>query len=157
MSDVQPRLKEKVECPCECGTFGTPKKKIARDGLRHVARCPCKRCRAPRFKQNATRRESRIAKDTGGSREPLSGALSGVDGRSGLHVWEETSARDVVRTAEKWWLSKGVQDKVARLMKQRGVARHLILSWGPRLKPQIVITPYDDWASMVKPADEDDA
>lgn len=158
MSDVLPLPgPQKGDCPCGCGLFGTVRKKKMADGLNHVARCQCKRCAGSRYGKNANRRENRIAKDTGGSREPLSGALSGIDGSSGLWVWEETSNRQIVATIERWWHSKGVRDKCARLMNRSGAARCLILSWGARLKPQLVVIPYEDWASMVRPADEQEA
>lgn len=135
----------KEDCACGCGTFGTPTKKLQRDGLHHVGRCPCARCRAPRHKKNASRRERKIARDAGGERSPLSGALNGYDGRAGLDVWEETSAEAVVRGIRKWWQSKTVTDKIERLMKLSGVNRHLILSWDG--KPRLVVTPYDDWCA----------
>jgi hypothetical protein len=128
---------------------------MQRDGLNHVNRCPCRRCSAPRHKNKASGRERKIAADTGGERSVLSGALSGYDGRAGLHIWEETSNRAVVATFEKWIESKGVTDKMARLMAQSGYMRHLIVSYGPRLKPRWVVTPYEDWASSVR--DEEDA
>lgn len=139
----------KTDCPCGCGTFGTPRRKAWADGIGpHVRGCPCRRCAGSRHRGKATRRESRIARDTGGSREPLSGALSGVDGRAGLDVWEETSNESIVRGFRRWVTSKGVTDKTARLMKVTGVRRHLILSWDGR--PRWVVTPYEDWADKVK-------
>lgn len=146
----------KTDCPCGCGTFGTARRRAWNDGLEpHVNRCPCRRCKAPRHKNNASRRENRIAKDTGGERSALSGALSGYDGRSGLHVWEETSQVAITRTFRKWVESKGVTDKLERLMNLSGYNRHFILSWDG--KPRWVCTPYEDWAAGVKAHDEPEA
>jgi hypothetical protein len=145
MTDVQPRLKpDPTVCVCGCGLVGQPKARAYRDGLGpHVRRCTCRRCSAPRHKANASRRERRIAKDTGGERSVLSGALSGYDGRAGLHVWEETSERAIVQTFQRWIMSKHVQSKLERLFNLSGYYRHFILSWGG--KPRWVLTPYEDW------------
>lgn len=89
-----------------------------------------------------------MAKDTGGAREPLSGGLSGIDGRSGLWVWEETAQVSLVRGVRRWWESKQVQAKTARLMARHGVARAFVLSWDG--KPRLVVVPYDDWAGQVR-------
>jgi hypothetical protein len=146
----------KDECACGCGTFGTVRRKTMNDGLQHVNRCPCVRCKSSRYKKNASARERRIANRVAGEREVLSGALSGVDGRAGLHVWEETSNVAITRGFESWINGKGVQSKIARLMGQRGVYRHLILSTGRgnRVKPAWVVTPYEDWAADLRPSDE---
>ncbi len=133
------------ECPCGCGTYGVVRQKVMRDGLSHVRRCPCKRCKAPRHKTNASNRERKIARQTGGERSVLSGALSGYDGRAGLHVWEETSQESIVRGFRKWIEGKGVVDKFGRLENLSGYYRHRILSWDG--KPRWVLTPYEDFAS----------
>lgn len=145
---------EKRDCPCpHCAenppaAFGTPRKKAWADGLHHVKGCACRRCVGSRQKPKARRREHKVARDTGGTREPLSGALSGVDGRAGIDVWEETSAVAITRGFRRWIESKGVQSKTLRLMARIGVRRHLILSWDG--KPRWVVTPYEDWAGGVK-------
>ena len=55
---------QKADCACGCGVFGTVRQKMQRDGLRHVSRCTCRRCAAPRHKANASRRERKIARET---------------------------------------------------------------------------------------------
>jgi hypothetical protein len=138
----------KAECPCGCGKFGAVRQKVQRDGLAHVRGCPCRRCAAPRHKNNASARERRVARDTGGERSVLSGALSGYDGRAGLHVWEETAEVAIVRGFRSWIEGKGVTGKLARLMGTSGYVRHFIVSWDG--KPRWVVTPYDDWASTIR-------
>jgi hypothetical protein len=95
-------------------------------------------------------REHRIARDAGGVREPLSGALSGLDGRSGVWVWEETAEFAVCRGVRRWWGTKTVQRKVARLYgRPGGEARALVLT---DEKPWLVVMLYEDWVSVVRDA-----
>lgn len=137
-----------ITCPCGCELVGRPRVKAWKDGLHHVRLCKCRRCVGGRQGPKARRRENKIAKATGGERSPMSGNLSGYDGRSGLWVWEETSNVTIVRGFKRWFLSKQVQAKVARLMGQRGVARAFILTWDG--KPRAVVTPFEDWAGQVE-------
>jgi hypothetical protein len=143
---------QKADCPCGCGTFGTPRRKAWRDGLgAHVRGCPCRRCAGSRNTKKAGARERRVARATGGAREPLSGALSGVDGRSGLWVWEETSNQAITRGFKFWIEGKGVQQKIARMMTKTGVRHALVLSWGEKqIRPKYVVVPYEDWCGLVK-------
>lgn len=149
----------KEDCPCGCGSFGTPKKKAWRDGLHHVRSCPCKRCVGGRQRGLERKRVNSIAKRTGGSRDPLSGQLSGADGRVGLWVYEETSNVAVCRGFRRWIESKGVESKMRRTMGLSGVNRALILSWsfGPNTgtKPRWVVMPYEDWATSVQEPDKE--
>lgn len=139
---------EKQDCGCGCGLFGTLRVKTWRNGQRCVRLCQCRRCVGGRQRPKATRRESKIAKDTGGSREPLSGALSGVDGRSALWVWEETANVSIVRGFKRWIEGKGTTTKISRMMAKTGVRRAFIVGWDG--KPQWAIVPYADWAGQVK-------
>jgi hypothetical protein len=139
-------LKPKIECPCLCGTFGMPRKRAWGDGLRHVRGCPCRRCVGSRHSGKAGKRERRIAADLGGSREPLSGGLSGADVRAHMWSFEETSNETVVRGFRRWWTSKTVRTKTARLFARHGEAHGLILSWDGR--PQVVVTPYEDFVGQ---------
>lgn len=138
---------QKVACPCGCGVFGTPRKKAWGDGLRHVRGCaPCNRCAGSRHGRNASRRERRIATDLGGAREPMSGALSGADVKAGGWSFEETTNEAVVRGFRRWWTSKTVRTKTARLLARHGEAHALILSWDGR--PQCVVVPYADFVGQ---------
>lgn len=94
-------------------------------------------------------RENKVAKATGGTREPLSGGLSGVDGRSGLWVWEETAQVSLVAGLRRWWTSKGVTSKVARMYGRQGGERHaFVASWDG--KPQVVVMTFEDWSEAVR-------
>ena len=84
--------------------------------------------------------------DLGGAREPLSGGLSGADVRAGLWSFEETSNQTVTRGFRRWWTSKTVRTKTARLFDRHGEAHGLILSWDGR--PQVVVTPYEDFVGQ---------
>jgi hypothetical protein len=139
----------KVLCPCGCGVFGTPKRKAWGDGLRHVKGCgPCRRCTGSRSKSRASRRENRVARDIGGTREPMSGALSGKDVTAGLWALEETANVALVRGIRRWWTSDQIRRKTARLMAQHGVAHGFVCSWDGR--PQIVVMPYEDWVGQLR-------
>jgi hypothetical protein len=138
----------KIACPCGCLLFGTPKKKAWGDGLHHVRACQCRRCKGGRTSSTARRRENRIARDTGGTREPMSGNLSGKDVTIGLWSIEETANEAIVRGIRRWWTSKGVRTKMARLMARHGEAHSLVCSWDGR--PQIVVTPYEDWVGQAR-------
>lgn len=141
----------KQECPCGCGTYGTPRKKQWQDGLGgHVKGCPCKRCVGGRQRGRSRVRENKVARLTGGTREPLSGALSGVDGRSGLTVWEETANVAINRGLFKWWDGKGTQEKVHRMMLLSGVRRAFIASRPATEGPSLVVMLLEDWADLVQ-------
>lgn len=146
MTEPFSNLKAKLDCPCNCGTFGMPRKRAWGDGLRHVRGCPCRRCAGSRHKGKASVRERRIAADLGGAREILSGALSGADVKAHMWSFEETSNEAVVRGFRRWWTSKTVRSKVARLFARHGEAHGLILSWDGR--PQVVVTPYEDFVGQ---------
>jgi hypothetical protein len=60
--------------------------------------------------------------------------------------FEETSNEAVVRGFRRWWTSKTVRSKVARLNARHGEAHALILSWDGR--PQAVITAYEDFVGQ---------
>lgn len=149
MSEFGELLKPELEpCACGCGLQGRPRKKVWKDGTAHVPRCQCRRCKGGRQGGNARRRENRIAKQTGGERAVMSGALSGYDGRSGLWVWEETSNVALVQGLRRWWESKQIRTKTARLMALNGYARAFIATWDG--KPRLVVIPYEDWAGQVE-------
>lgn len=137
---------DKRYCPCNCGTFGTPRKKAWGDGLRHVRGCPCRRCVGSRQRGKASRRERQVAFDLDATREPMSGALSGADIIGHLWAFEETANVAVTRGFQRWWTSKTVRSKTARLFARHGEARALVLSWDGR--PQVVVTPYDDFVGQ---------
>jgi hypothetical protein len=150
LREVTPRLKpDPVECVCGCGTLGQPRRKAWNDGLAaHVKGCPCRRCVGSRQRGKSRKREHRVARDTGGQREIFSGQLSGVDGRAGLWVWEETSEQAVCRGLRRWWNAKTVRTKVARLYgRPGGEYRAVILT---DEKPHLVVMLYEDWAPAVR-------
>lgn len=150
MPDVDVRLKlDPQPCPCGCGTVGQPRRKVWQDGLApHSRGCPCRRCVGGRQRGKSRQREHRVARDTGGVREPLSGALSGVDGRAGLWIWEETSNASLCRGLRRWWNTKQVRAKVARLYgRPGGEYRAVILT---DEKPHLVVMLYEDFAPAVR-------
>jgi hypothetical protein len=136
-------------CVCGCGLEARPRVKAWQDGLGpHARGCVCRRCTGSRQRGRSRVRENKVAKATGGTREPLSGGLSGIDGRSGLWVWEETAQESIVRGFRRWVTSKGVTSKLARIMARHGEARAFVLSWDG--KPRWVCVPFDDWAGQVR-------
>jgi len=121
---------QKGYCQCGCGVYGTLKKRPQRDGLRHVARlCKCKRCEGSRHKKNSGARERRIAKDVGGERSPLSGAISGWDIGTPVIKIEETSNHALVRGLRRYVESKQFTSKVRRLSEQTTFAWAFLASW----------------------------
>ncbi len=149
-AQVEPRLKPDPEpCPCGCGVVGAARVKPWRDGLHHAKRCTCHRCMAPLYRKRAAQRERRIAKDLGGERSPLSGAINGADVvAAGLIEIEETANEAIVRGIRRWWESKGVCAKTARLFARYGdVPRALVLVWDSRKR--LVVMRYEDFRSLV--------
>lgn len=141
----------KCECPCGCGQFGSLRQKVMKDGLRHVSRCPCKRCTAPRFKQRARKRENVLARATGGERSYASGVLSGADTTSAVVECEETAQESLVRGIRRWWLGVGVQRKLARLYaRQTGVPRAFVVSWDGH--PQLAVMTFADFEILCQGA-----
>lgn len=138
----------KVDCPCGCETFGTPRVKAWADGLHHVKACPCRRCVGGRQSAKARRREHRVAKAMGGRREPMSGNLSGVDVRSGLWVVEETANVALVRGFRRWIESAQIQRKLARISTKTGVRRAFVLSWDGKARWACI--PFEDFANQAK-------
>ncbi len=146
-----------VPCPCGCGVESQPRVKRSRDGTHHARECRCRRCTAPTHRRNARRRENAIAKATGGNREPLSGALSGVDVSGPLVEIEETSNVALTRGLSRWWNSKQVQAKVSRLYKHgkmSGVPSAFVASWDG--KPRLVVMTYVDFAALCQQRLEDE-
>lgn len=147
MPQVEPNFKESQYgiCPCGCETYARYRTTAWRDGLGpHVRTCPCRRCVGGRQRPKARRRENRIAKDTQGHRELLSGGVTGRDVTTGDGVWiEETSNVTVVRGIRRWWESKTVRSKTHRILHQYQAPAALIVSWDG--KPQLVVQTYQDW------------
>lgn len=145
--DVTPNLKPLVVCACgECGE-GVPRRKAWADGL-HVRRCMCRRCIGSRQSAKARRREHRVADALGGQREPMSGNLSGFDVSSGLWRVEETANEALVKGLLRWWSSKQIQKKMARINAIGGVRRAFVASWDGR--PQLVVMSFEDFANSVR-------
>ncbi len=107
---------------------------------------------APLYRKRAAQRERRIAKDLGGERSPLSGAVNGADVvTAGVIEIEETANEAVVRGIRRWWESQGVSAKTARLFARYGsVPRALVLVWGNRKR--LVVMRYEDFRSLVRMA-----
>lgn len=53
-----------------------------------------------------------------------------------------------MRGLRRWWETKAVSAKVARLMALSGVHRALVCSWDG--KPRLVVIPYEDWVALVR-------
>lgn len=145
---MSPPAPIKIQCPCGCGAFGSLRQKVMRDGLRHISRCPCKRCQAPRFKQRARKRENTVAKAVSGERSYASGVLSGAD-VVGVVDCEETANQAIVRGVRRWWNSAGVQRKVARLYQRQLRPRALVLS-DPQ--PWLVVMTFEDFEWLCQEA-----
>lgn len=144
---------EKRDCPCPyCAenppaAFGTPRKKAWADGLHHVKGCGCRRCEGSRHKRRAAVRERRMARESAGTRQPLSGALSGYDVGSGLFRIEETENKALVRGLFSWWDSKQTVEKTARLMALTGVRRAYVCHQDGR---SLAVMPWEDLADLMR-------
>lgn len=137
----------RIDCPCGCGVYGSPRARPSRDGLVHARRCPCKRCAAGRYRRNAYRREKTVARATGGQRNIASGRLGGFDTIGGAVEVEETAEVAVVRGFRRWYGSKTFAGKFGRLFGRAGLRpRAAVLSWDG--KPQAVILPFGDLAQL---------
>lgn len=148
LSLVPPAEPKRIDCECACGKWGQPRRKPWRDGKIHTRNCECSRyCLASKQKTTAMGREDRVARDSGGRRNPGSGAQGGMDLKDHPFQVEETSQQSVVRGFRSWWEGKGVQAKVHTLMHRQAMGpRALILSWDE--EPQFAVVPYPDWASV---------
>lgn len=51
-----------------------------------------------------------------------------------------------MRGLRRWWTSKQMQTKVARLLARDGEAHAFVASWDGR--PQLVVVPYEDWVGQ---------
>jgi hypothetical protein len=137
------------DCVCGCGVYGTLRRQPWRDGLGpHVKTCPCRRCSGRRYKQQASRRERKVARMIEGKREWGSGAGGRAD-VSGVVNIEETANRAVLAGLKRWWYGKGTQAKVAAIMKLKTAPPAFVASWSdaPHLapKPQLVVMRWDDF------------
>lgn len=135
----------RVVCGCGCGEVGAPRARAWRDGTHCVRRCSCKRCAGGRTKSTARRRENRIAKDIGGRRNLGSGAFGGHDVTGVVEV-EETAAAAVVRGFRRWWFSKTVTTKTAKVFGQKQRPGVLVLSEGG--KPFAAAMPYPAFVQL---------
>jgi hypothetical protein len=143
-SNPKPSLEE---CACGCGTVGRPRARAWLDGLpAHVKLCTCRRCQAPRFKQRASRRERKVAQAVGGRRNIGSGAFGGSDVVGGLVNIEETAQESLVRGLRRWWMSKQIQSKTARLLEQRLIPNAFVASWDG--KARLVVMEWDSFKQL---------
>ena len=153
--DHSPPQKIKVDCPCGCPEFGTPRVKAWRDGLHHVRTCTCKRCLAPGYKRRASTRERQIARDIGGQRVPLSGqgGRADVEGSS-------TSKKPPVKP---WRGESGaggssstIQSKTAALRLLTSRPSALVVAWptakGGNVRKRLAILTYEDFVALVQQA-----
>lgn len=143
MTDVTPRLKAWIQCPCGCGE-GRPQTKARRDGV-HIRGCPCKMCTAGAHPKAEKRRVGRFARRSGLTQASGSGRRLGYD-LSGVVALEETSAVALVDPLRKWWERKGVQDKVGRVAGQRMMPWGFAASWNGTV--QLVVIPADGFAAL---------
>lgn len=130
------------ECACGCGLYGAVRVKVMRDGLQHVKGCGCKRCSGARHRPNSRRREHKVAKAVGGTRNIGSGAFGGTDVAGGVLEVEETANVQLVAGLKRWWLSKQIQDKTAVLRGMKLRPRAFVASWNG--KPQLAVMTFDD-------------
>jgi len=148
-----PRLKPAwMPCPCGCGESGPPRARAWNDGLEaHVRRCPCRRCRATRYKNNASRRERKIGKDLGARRNPGSGAWGGSDILGAVCEIEETSNVSLLAGFKRWVTGKGFTTKTAVIHGQTLKPAAFIASWDG--KPRWAIMRYQDFVNLCERAD----
>lgn len=153
MTEVVNTLKARESCGCGCELYGTLRKKAWSNGQRCVRGCKCRRCVGGRQTPKARRRENRIAKDLGLERSVLSGALNGADLTGYLDI-EETANEALVRGLRRWYSSKQVQSKLARLHARPGDApKAFVASWDGR--PQLMVFEYADGARMALAASQE--
>lgn len=129
---VTPNFRVQVDCECGCGAFGTARASAwASDGKVHTRNCVCSVCSAAKHRPQATRREKKLAKAIGGNRDNRSGGLSGFDVRNLVVEVEETTDQAIVGTIRRWWDSKRVKAKRARLWARTfsDAEKALVLQW----------------------------
>lgn len=143
MSDVEPRLKAWITCACGC-CEGRPQTKARRDGM-HIRGCVCRACKGGAHPKAERTRVARFARRSGLTQASGSGRRLGWD-LSGVLALEETSAQALVGSLRKWWETKGVQDKVARVRDQRMLPWGFAASWDGKV--QIVVLPADCAAAL---------
>jgi len=107
-----------------------------------------------RHRLRASARERAIAKDTGGTRVPLSGAGGGVDISGPLVDIEETANQAITRGIRLWWESKALVTKTAALYSRALVPRALVLTWDRRKR--LVVMTYDDWRWLLGQMNDDE-
>lgn len=98
MPDVEPRLKEKVECPCgACGRFGTPGGRIG-----HVRGCGCPRCRGRRNRRKGLEKQ-RVARKALGI-APQKFGDANEERWADAYFANEVKAGKQVGPVANWWL-----------------------------------------------------
>lgn len=148
-------LKNPEPCVCGCGRYGTPRRKVwAGEEVGHVRECDCARCRGGRQVSKARRRENKTAARLGGTRDPGSGRVSGVDIRvPEVVLIEETANKALVAGVRRWWTGKGTVAKMRRLRDRRSMMSIPIAfvgSWDG--KPQVAVMDFEDFAQLVEQA-----
>lgn len=136
-------------CPCgdvRCGRSGYAQMRRRGDGQFHVRRCPCKRCVASRVRKRAGTRERKIAAQIGGTREVLSGAMSGADVVHARVRLEETANVALTRGLRRWWESKQTEAKVLRLFGGE-LPGAFVASWDGAAR--VVVMPYEGFVRLL--------
>lgn len=153
--EVETRFKESDACECGCGKRGVLKKAWRSNDQRCVRGCECRQCVGGKVKDRARRREHTVARGNHGQRNPGSGAFGGLDGIGGVCSWEETANVAIIAGLKRWWLAKGTQGKVAKLLADTLRPRAFVASWDGR--PRLVVMPYEDWCALIDLADPEEA
>lgn len=134
-------------CECGCGKVGTLRMKRSRDGRYHVHRCQCRSCKGRRARTNSAARERKVAAAVNGTREVLSGAVSGADVSSPWLVYEETANIGLVAGLRRWWERPVVIRKTAKIL-AADLPGAFVASWDGR--PQLVVMSWESHQRLMQ-------
>lgn len=133
--------------------MGQPRKKVwAGEEVGHARCCKCRKCTGGRQKAKARKRENKVAKVLGGSRDALSGQLTGKDVTVGdICFIEETANKNLVAGIRRWWSGKQITAKMARTQevgKRLGVPAVFVASWDNQ--PQVAVMDFDSLQQLIE-------
>jgi hypothetical protein len=138
---------EYADCGCGCGLYGALRVRAWRNGVHCVRRCSCRQCQGGRTKARARRREGKMARQINAERTWGSGVIAGYDlGGANVEI-EETANVALVAGLKRWWFSKQVQTKLARLLARSLRPRFFVASWDG--KPRLVVGKWEDFVQVL--------
>jgi hypothetical protein len=147
---TESRLKNKQECVCGCGLFGTPLKRP----VGHIRGCVCPRCRGKRNRQKGLKKQRDARKRLGVAPSHKFGDANEENWNDPLFANEVKSGAQIRAAVTAWnRIEAQVKSNQSDFGSQRKPCRAVLMpdDWGAE---GLVIVRLSTWEQIVRPAME---